>query len=51
MLTNESANRIEEIVEDLDTNVDTVMKEVDKIDTKIKFQSFGKTKPKSKKPV
>ena len=51
MLTNESANRIEEIVEDLDTNIDTVMKEVDKIDTKIKFQSFGKTKPKSKKPV
>ena len=50
-LTNEKADRIEEIVDDLDNTIETVMKEIEKVHTKIKFQSFGKTKPKAKKNI
>ena len=50
-VTDEYAERIEEIVDDSENNIETVMKEIENIDTKIKFISFGKTKAKSKKSV
>ena len=50
-ITNEKADMIEKVVDNLDIDIETVMKELDKIDTKIKFKSFGKTKPKSRKYV
>ena len=48
-ITDEKADKIDKIIEDLDVDIETVMKELDKVDTQIKFQSFGKTKPKSRK--
>ena len=50
-VTHEYAERIEEIVDDSEKNIATVMKEIENIDTKIKFISFEKTKAKSKKSV
>ena len=44
------AEKISEIVQDDTKDMETVMKHIDQIDTKIKFKAFGKTKPKQKKP-
>ena len=38
-------------MEDNEKYIETVMKEINQIDTKIKLISFGKTKPKTKKVV
>ena len=43
-LMDEKADKIEKIIEDSDINIENVMKEIDEIDKKIKFQAFGKTK-------
>ena len=48
-VTDEYADKIEAIVDDNEQNINTAMKNIEKIDTKIKFISFGKTKKKSKK--
>ena len=50
-LTDEKADKIEKIIEDSDINIENVMKEIDKIDTKTKFQAFGKTKLTSRKAL
>ena len=50
-VTDDYADKIDSIVEDKKKDINTIMKEIDKIDTKIKFMSFGKTKPKSKKAI
>ena len=42
-LTEDKADKIEKIIEDADIDIENVMKGIDKIDTKIKFQVFGKT--------
>ena len=48
-VTDEYADKIEATVDDTEQNINTAMKKIEKIDTKIKFISFGKTKKKSKK--
>ena len=50
-VTYDYAYKIDSIVEEKKKDINTIMKEIDKIDTKIKFMSFGKTKPKSKKAI
>ena len=45
-VTEDHADKIESIVEDEEKDTNTIMKDIDKIDTKIRFKSFGKTKPK-----
>ena len=47
-LTNEASEKIKEVSEK-ETNIDKAMAKLENIDTKIKFQAFGKTKPKKKK--
>ena len=47
--TNKVAEQIKNIVEDGNLDIDTVMRKIEVIDTKIKFMSFGKTKPSVKK--
>ena len=44
-ITNDAAEKIEETVEDIAMDINDVMKKIEKIDTKIKFKAFGKTKP------
>jgi hypothetical protein len=44
MKTDELANRIEEIVDDHDKPIDEVMENVMKVENKIKFAAFGKTR-------
>ena len=48
-LTDEVAEKITEIVEDETKDIDTVKKEIEKIENKVKFQAFGKTKKKRKR--
>ena len=47
-LTEEASEKIEAIIEDKKLTSDEVAKRVEAIETKIKFQSFGKTKPPTK---
>ena len=47
-LTDEAAEKMLEIIEDTTKDIDTVEKEIDKIETKVKFKAFGKTKKKKK---
>ena len=42
--TDNASTKIEEIVDDNETDINTVMKKIDAIDSKIKFKTFGKTK-------
>ena len=49
ILTDEKANEIVEIVEDADNNIETVTTKINKLDNKIKFKSFGKTKLKTRR--
>ena len=48
-ITDDRAEEIENIVDDNKKNIVTIVKEINAIDTKIKFKAFGKTKPKTKK--
>ena len=50
-MTDEKAEVIKDIVDDLDNNIETVMNKIEKIETKIKFKAFSKTKHKSKNLV
>ena len=47
----EAAEKIEKVLEKEDLETEDVMKEVDKIEEKLKFRSFGKTKPKTNKKL
>ena len=47
-LTDEVADKIVEIIEDVTKDIDTVEEEINRIDTKVKFKAFGKTKRKKK---
>ena len=47
-MTDEKADHIKAIVENQDNDIEMVMNKIDKIETKIKFKAFGKTKLKSK---
>ena len=38
-------------MEDDEKDIETVMKQIDQIDNKINFKSFGKTRPRQKKLV
>ena len=42
--TNEMAEKVNKVVNNSELHIDEVIKKVDKIETKIKFASFGKTK-------
>ena len=48
-ITDDRAEEIEKIVDDSEKNIETIVKEINAIDTKIKFKAFGKTKPKTRK--
>ena len=51
-MTNHEAIRIQDIVDNTELSIDEVVEKIEKIETKIKFRAFGKTKPstcKSKK--
>ena len=48
-LTNEAADKIKAIAVNENDDIDTKMKKIDTIETKIKFSAFGKTKPSNKK--
>ena len=50
-MTNEKAEEVKQIVDDPENNIDMVINKIDKIETKIKFKAFGKTKPKFKRKV
>ena len=47
--TNNVASKIDEITDDKEVDINTVMKKLETIDTKIKFKTFGKTKTSMKK--
>ena len=46
--TNEVSDKIVSIVEDDNLNINSVMTKINAIETKVKFKSFGKTKPSTK---
>ena len=48
-LSVEAAAKIEEVLEEDDLDAEEVMKKVEKIEDKLKFKAFGKTKPKTDK--
>ena len=43
--TNSIADKIESLAEDDELDINSVMKKLNTLDTKVKFKSFGKTKP------
>ena len=45
VMTNHEAGRIEDIVENMSMPINEVIEKIEKIETKIKFRAFGKTKP------
>ena len=50
-LTDQISEEIEQTVDDPENYMEMVMKKVQRMETKIKFKAFGKTKPKSKSVV
>ena len=48
-LTNEAADKVRAIAEDTNEDIDAKINRVEKIEKKIKFLAFGKTKPSTKK--
>ena len=47
--TNKVAEKIDDIVNEETLDINTILKKIEVIDTKVKFKSFGKTKPSVKK--
>ena len=45
IMTNQMADKVSDVINNNELNIDDVMKKIDKIETKIKFAAFGKTKP------
>ena len=50
-MTDEKSDTIKAIVDNQDNDIEMVINKLDKIETKIKFKAFGKTKVKSKPKV
>jgi len=50
-LSVEAADKIERVLENKDLETEEIMEKVEKIEDKLKFRSFGKTKPKTEKKL
>ena len=50
-ISDEEAEKIEELADDETMTNEEIMNKVDKIENKMKYKSFGKSKPKSKKKI